>query len=345
MEYAKLQYSQKDVNTAGQNLAKSPTTNTDIKSLRVIDNWRAVHAFPLNTFKVYLRKKAGNVYHRALDAQRIKRLSSIREKLQRMHNLRLWAMQDIGGCRAVVDSVSQVDALVNIYKRSDIKHKLIDEDDYIRTPRKSGYRSHHLIYSYYSDKTTYYNGRKVEIQLRSRLQHSWATAVETVGTFTSQALKSSQGEKDWLRFFQLMGTVNAFKEDTAPVPNTPTVYSELISELRHYAEKLQVDDKLSMYGLALKTLAEPQQGKPHFYLLVLDPSQHTIRIQSYKTSQLDQAFIDYTNREQSIQYKPGGEAVLVSVDSFKSLRKVYPNYFLDTARFLTELRSALSKKT
>jgi hypothetical protein len=310
----------------------------------VIDNWRAVHAFPLNTFKVYLHKKVRDVYRNALVAQRIKRLSSIREKLIRIPRLNLWVMQDIGGCRAVVDSVSQVDKLVNIYKQSDIKHKLIHEDDYVQTPRKSGYRSHHLIYSYYSDKSTNYNDRSIEIQLRSRLQHTWATAVETVGTFTKQALKSSQGERDWLRFFQLMGTVNAVKEDSPPVPNTPTVYSELISELRYCADKLNIEEKLSLYGFALKTLEEKRPRKPHFYLLVLDPIMQTIRIRFYKSSQLGQAFLEYTKQEQSIHEQPGRDAVLVSVDSVTALRKAYPNYFLDTHRFRIELKAVLSKK-
>jgi hypothetical protein len=38
-----------------------------------------------------------------------------------------------------------------------------------------------------------YNDLKIEMQLRSQYQHAWATAVETVGTFIGQALKSSIG--------------------------------------------------------------------------------------------------------------------------------------------------------
>jgi len=60
------------------------------------------------------------------------------------------------------------------------------------------------------------------MQIRSQLQHAWATAVETVGTFLQQALKSSQGDEGWQRFFALMGNAMAMRERRPPVPNTPT---------------------------------------------------------------------------------------------------------------------------
>lgn len=234
-------YSLSDVDDAGRLLAKKDRDVMGLfQALTVINNWRAVHAFPLNTFQITLRRKAKDVDNNALIAQRIKRLASIEEKLKRMSSLTLSEMQDIGGCRAVVSSVAEVEQLVNIYKNSDIKHKLIDEDDYIVNPKLSGYRSYHLIYQYYSDKKATYNGRKIEVQLRSKLQHAWATAVETVGTFTKQALKSSQGERDWLHFFQLMGTVMALKEGTTPIPKTPTNSAALLSELRNCADSLGV---------------------------------------------------------------------------------------------------------
>ncbi len=52
----------------------------------------------------------------------------------------------------------------------------------------------------------------IEVQLRTRLQHNWATAVETVGIFTGEALKSSQGNEDWQDFFRLVSTWFAHKE-------------------------------------------------------------------------------------------------------------------------------------
>jgi ppGpp synthetase/RelA/SpoT-type nucleotidyltranferase len=110
-------------------------------------------------------------------------------------------MQDIGGCRAVLRSVERVNQLYDYYKSSQVKHRIIHADNYINNPKDSVYRGIHLIWRYHSDRSEDYNDLKVEMQLRSTIQHAWATAVETVGTFVQQALKSSQGEENWLRFF------------------------------------------------------------------------------------------------------------------------------------------------
>lgn len=107
----------------------------------ILDNFRSAHAFPLNTFQMGLRKKSRRVDGESLVAQRIKRLSSIEAKLIRFPTLRLSQMQDIGGCRAVVSTVPQVERLVAEWKRSEIRHELVGEKDYIKTPDESGYRS------------------------------------------------------------------------------------------------------------------------------------------------------------------------------------------------------------
>jgi hypothetical protein len=85
--------------------------------------------------------------------------------------------------------------------------------------------------------------------LRSQLQHTWATAVEAVGIFVHQALKSSSGEDKWLRFFALMGTAIAERENTPPVPNTPTNKVLLKNELRYFAKMLDVEKRLNAFGL------------------------------------------------------------------------------------------------
>jgi hypothetical protein len=171
-----------------------------------------------------MRRAVRNVDDDPLVAQRIKRLPSIRHKLERFPGFNVAQMQDLGGCRAVISTVEQVDAVVDYYLRaSRAKHPLVRHDPYIEEPKESGYRGVHLVYSYNSDKVTTWNRLRIELQIRTRLQHAWATAVETVGTFTRQALKSSQGEEDWLRFFALMGSAHAIREDRrlSPVRRRP----------------------------------------------------------------------------------------------------------------------------
>lgn len=309
-----------------------------IEALDVIGNWRSSHSFPLNTFQATLRKKARTVHGNSVVAQRIKRLSSIRTKLRRFKWLTLSEMQDIGGCRAVLDSTDSVLRLVDEYRHGNLKHTLCDFDNYIETPKKSGYRGIHLIYQYHSDKKQDYEGLKIEVQIRSVLQHAWATAVETVGTFTEQALKSSFGDARWQRFFALMGTAIAHREKSPPVPATPVNRKELSAELAAIAHELNVVPRLQQYAQALTVPDVLRAQQAHFYLLRLDVRAGQLTVEGFKASQADAANVRYLEAEKETAASPGADAVLVSVDSLEALRRAYPNYYADTHIFVEAVK-------
>jgi len=342
MAWVEPKYTRPEVNRAGRVLISvTASENEREEALQIINNWRASHSFPLNTFRQTLRNKARKVDAECLVAQRIKRLSSIAYKLRRFPTMNLAQMQDIGGCRVVVSNVSRVRALRRLYDDSDLKHHLARIDDYIAQPKPSGYRSIHLIYRYRSDRKETYNGLQIEMQLRSQLQHAWATAVETVGTFLEQPLKASRGPGDWLRFLTLMGSAIALRERTPIVPATPTSKAGLVQEIREYATRLDVEKMLRGYGTTLQALEMPKFKTARYFLLDLRPSEGKLTVTGFNGADLDQATTAYLDVEKSLQ-GPGSEAVLVSVESVESLRRAYPNYFLDTEVFLDAMRRAIS---
>jgi hypothetical protein len=336
-------YSRNAVNRAGETYINDDASPEERELARtVINNWRSSHSYPLNTMQVYLRQIARRYDSDATVAQRIKRLPSIRHKLKRISGMNLARMQDIGGCRAVVASVDDVARIVAYYKdKSRIKHKLVREDAYIQEPKASGYRGHHLIYRYFSDKNDDYNGLHIEVQVRSRLQHAWATAVETVGTFTRQALKSSWGDKDWLRFFACMSSALAQREGTPLVSGTPDDPVKLKRALRLYADRLDIMDRLTAYGVALRVV-EDQMGrlKGQTFLLELDIGERTLTTRSYQNPSL--AADEYSAVEHAIEGDPSKDAVLVTGESLDSLRRAYPNYFLDTTAFVKAVQEAIA---
>lgn len=345
MEWVKPIYSRKEVNWAGSYLAHTTSYNKkEIEhALDIADNFRAAHAFPLNTLQSFLRSHATPIDKRSIVAQRLKRFSSIWLKLKRFDQMELWDMQDIGGCRAVVHNLKDVNKLVNAYKSSSIRHRLAHEDDYIQRPRDSGYRSRHLVYRYISDRNEIYNGLKVEIQIRTPIQHAWATTVETVDAFTKQALKSSMGRSDWERFFQLMGTEMAFDEGTPPVPGTPTDRRVLRQELKACADELKVVTILAGFMTALRVTkyASAKDKDAAYFLLSLDNVAEHLIVTGYNLRESKQAAKAYANKEKKIRDLKGRDAVLVSVDSIRNLRRAYPNYFADTRMFAQKLKEAL----
>lgn len=72
----------------------------------------------------------------------------------------------------------------------------------------------------------------IEIQFRTHLQHLWATAVETMGIFTKQLLKSGTGDAEVMRFFVLISALFALEENTPPIPETSGTQDDILKELQ-----------------------------------------------------------------------------------------------------------------
>lgn len=335
-------FARNEVNAAARRYVEGSLGPDEVDhALEVINNWRSSHSFPLNTFGVRLRRRTKEIDPAGLVAQRIKRLSSIVHKIERFPRITLTQMQDIGGCRAVLSDVAQVEEIVRDYEtNTDLRHELIRTDNYIVQPPTSGYRGVHLIWRYRSDRSEVYNGLKIEMQLRTRRQHAWATAVETVGTFTRQALKSSQGEHDWLRFFALMASAIAIMEGRATVPDTPTNHFDLQREIGHLALRLDVANRLEAFGSVIEHVNTTRNAA--YYILQLTPVERAVSISGFSRKQLALAQARYLEIERAIADDPTSDAVLVSIDSIDALQRAFPNYFLDTRVFIGLVHDVLS---
>jgi Region found in RelA / SpoT proteins len=335
-------YSHEDIEEAGRTLIADLASLEDReRALAITNNWRSSHAFPLNTFQMTLRRVVRRFDADPTVAQRTKRLPSIVSKLERLRWLSLAEMQDLGGCRAVLSDVGMAQAVADFYKHhSNIRHKLLREDDYIEQPKRSGYRGIHLIYGYESDRNPTFNGLKIEMQIRSRLQHAWATAVETVGAFTAQALKSSAGERDWLRFFALMSAALAAREEMPGVPGTPSDQRKLVDELTPLARKLRAIERLQGYGLALQVI-EDVRDPTRFVILELDTVEQLLRLEEFDNALV--AADAYAALERASVEIPGRDVVLVRVESLDALRRAYPNYFADTTVFVDAVTDVLAR--
>ncbi|MGV8172056.1 MAG: RelA/SpoT domain-containing protein [Candidatus Woesearchaeota archaeon] len=352
MIWTKPKYSNNRINQAGEVLRKagsteiSPYTFDDFdEAMLVLNNWRSAHSFPLQTFAMRLKIVSKNIDSYALVIRRLKRASSIIKKLQRgqTEKMQMSRMQDVGGCRAVMKGMSETNALINIYlkKSRGLKHKLTNTKDYITYPKKDGYRSFHLVYKYFSDKNAHYNGLLIEIQIRTKLQHYWATAVETVDHFTGQAIKSNEGRQEWMDFFKLVSSAFAVMENTPIVPDTPDDKNELKKQIRILAKRLSVIKKMTEWAKIHKFIETVEKGgadRYDYYLLNLNLDSRELNMSAFKKSEEERANAEYSKLEEKmIKNKENRDIVLVSADTVRDLRKAYPNYFLDAKEFIEKL--------
>lgn len=341
-----VEYSRNQIIKAGKTIKKASATTSEIgHATKVIDNWRASHAFPMHVIYMHLRRmrKSNN---EIVVAERLKRHDSIVNKLKREPTMSLWAMQDLGGCRFIVPTVDDVYYYANKYENSRKRHELVSSYDYIKQPKASGYRSLHCVYKYHSDSVDTYNKNMlIEIQFRTHLQHLWATAVETMGLFTKEAIKSGQGTKEVKRFFQLTSALLAIKENYPIPPNVVNDVNEIVSELEEINARNNYLDFLSGIRVAgdyqkNKLKYGKIQSKAQYYILILNYNTRRLSVKSYTTSQIDEANRVYNSIE-STRAEEKIDAVLVNVSSFNALKSAYPNYFLDIGEFVDIVKNYL----
>jgi putative GTP pyrophosphokinase len=343
MAFAKPEFKKGEINRAGEILCgrRASTGEERAWAWSVLANYRACHAYPINTFQALLRLKLKTIDGDAIVAQRLKRAPSIILKLQRFEEMNLARMQDIGGLRAVVSSPARVRRLESAYRNASFKHKLVSSKDYIANPKPDGYRSIHLIYRYFNPRAPDYEGLSIELQLRTRLQHAWATAVETMGTFLGQALKSGQGERNWRDFFSAASAAIAIVEKSSPVPGYERLApAHVFKQVAAEEKKLHVLDKLNGFAIAADRILK-QSGQGAYHLVVLDSGARTVSIRPFSLARLDEANRAYAEIESRANAGEPVEAVLVSAGPVDALRKAYPNYFLDTQAFVAQIQRVI----
>lgn len=348
MGFVKPEHSRKQVERAGDALRQSPM-NIDkvVAAIPVISNWRAAHAYPLNTFQATLRHKLKSLGMDAKSApvgQRLKRLPSIIQKLQRFDQMSLARMQDIAGLRAVVPSTSMLRAISRSYLEAErFPHELRTVHDYVQEPKADGYRSIHLVYRYQNPRAPAYEGLHVELQLRTKVQHAWATAVETVDTFANSAIKAGKPTPMWKEFFQLTSAAFAFTE-AQPLPaayrGMPLI--DILAQLSHVEAELNVIRRLRGFSIAADKIQRGGRGIAAYHLVVLNTEHFDLSIQSFPERELDQATDAYEKAEERTARGEPIDAVLVAGGSIEQLKKTYPNYFLDASVFVKRVSALCS---
>ena len=336
-----VEYSKKQINEAGEKIRKDTLNATEkYECLQIIDNWRAAHAFPMNTFTINLKKQVKDI-DAAIVVQRLKRLDTIIDKLKRFPKMKLYRMQDLGGCRVIVPTVEDIYTIKNKFQSSRIRHSLHNEKDYIKSPNpNTGYRGVHLVYKYQSDRRDDYNGLQIEIQIRSKIQHLWATAVETVGIFTQNGLKFNQGSDRWLHFFKVVSALFSIEEGTTVVDGMSENPKEIIRELLNIMRELKVGKTLLTIGLATAHMGRIRKSKtPGYYLMELDTQD--LRLTVSKFNSIEKATDEYNKIE--LEKTSNIDVVLVSAQSFDALMHAYPNYFADVTEFMKTLTSLIRK--
>jgi putative GTP pyrophosphokinase len=140
--------------------------------------------------------------------QRLKRLTTLVDKLSREPTMQVTQMQDIGGVRTVLPSLSHV---YSVSRRLRKTWTIVRVRDYIAEPKSTAYRALHLIVQR--------SGYPVEVQLRTLRQDAWANQLAVLGRRIGVGLKFGAGAAEIHSYYIAVSDVFAFQDRGEPIPD------------------------------------------------------------------------------------------------------------------------------
>lgn len=304
--------------------------------LSALTSWRNSHGPSLNYLLRTIEKELlqiGLESNQYFLTQRLKRIFSIKLKLERFQNMQLSMMDDVAGARVVVSDINNVNLIFNILKEKNFKYSLLKVNNYISMPKKDGYRSIHLVY-----RTNKNPSVQIELQLRSELQHIWATGVEVFGTIVNTSFKTGDGEEKWRDFFKLLSTKFALKEGTTIVAEHEKYTAKKIDTMLIKAIKsLNIFEQLTAYTSVYHSDWEDKRKKGRvgkYALLTLNNLTGVTDVEFYADKDRLEGLKRYSDLEKDHIESDDINTVFISVDNMNKLLDAYPNYFMDTKKLL-----------
>jgi putative GTP pyrophosphokinase len=320
------------VNRAGEHVRDDTATPEDFT---VIEDWRAAHRGVLNTFQAILRLRCRG--KQITVAQRHKRRSTIFGKLSRLPEMQLARMDDVAGCRLIFRSIKELYEFRGTFLKATFRHKRKNSDDkydYIKRPKKTGYRGIHDVYEYdvNSEVGKHLKGLLVEIQYRTLVQHAWATAVEVIGFITESQPKFEEGERAYVEAMALASEIlaRAFEGAKGPYPN--------ISDEQLVREFLSKEKDLNLMGMLRGLNAAKTDVSDNRNTILVYTGSGDLDIYTYRDA--TEALRNLFELEKEL---PGRDIVLVRADTSAEVRLAFRNYFTDARDFIRYVERGCEK--
>ncbi|MBT0957089.1 RelA/SpoT domain-containing protein [Alphaproteobacteria bacterium KMM 3653] len=314
--------------------------------MELINEWRAAHGYVINTFQAWIKGHIKQTNLNVEFAQRLKRQKTVIDKLKRRRQdgspviTDVTAMQDLAGCRLIFDNIQDLRKFQEHLRSSAVLRNVrhiyknnIEKFDYIRRPKATGYRGVHEVLRHFprgSDRNSMekkpWDGLLVEVQLRTRVQHAWATAVEISDLVDRERTKFTDGDSPREKFFALASEIVARRHENVCRSFPDEGLDQLEAEADRLEHQLGVVSRLRL----LRAFDVRERLKAHNVLNLIE-----------KNGDLELEVKTFKSPTEAIEYSTQLEndhtsinAVYVRADNPAQLKSAYRNYFNDPVAFV-----------
>lgn len=320
MEENKKTYSKNELIRLGDKLrTESKTKTISQESLLQLHDLRLSYKDVLSNVFNVLSEESKKIRKSRVVTYRIKRIESIISKLNRFPNMELGKMVDIAGCRCIVDSVQDIFHIKDALEKRLIIEKI---KDYIndKPADDDGYSALHL---YVKSKTD--DKKPVEIQIRTRDQHNWATFVEILDVVYGTKIKEGQKKPELQRFCYLLSHTDQLSS---------TDMFEILTIERDYNIYNKLSEVFNQNNIQTrkKWLSIEEKKDAKFFIIEVDENKRT-NIESFEEFEVaEDVYLRKFNNEKT-------NIVLTHLESpsYKLISIAYSNYILSMHKFQEDL--------
>lgn len=319
------------IDNSGKALALENEADVDkyILFTDAFDEYRKNHLVPLSQTTMDLQKWLAQFGKDYFIAQRLKRKPQILRKLRRF-SVRLSQLQDIGGTRIIVEQNKDVDELIKFLTdqlRTNRELRLIRMTDYRGSGREdSGYRAYHVILER--------DGYKMELQIRSKIQHYWAEMIERTSIVYGHHLKELEGDADVILYFKKLSDL--FNEIEAGRKPSAALKTK-VEELRNKSEIIiKSADEMNVFSsyvnegitkdLEIKEKSIGRDGLNN-WIFVFNWNIGSFVCWELITNDPEGAIKKYVEFENLYKSEDGFEVVLVGSSEVTTIRRTHSHYF------------------
>lgn len=316
-----------EINRLGQKIGASAEVSQE--DLNKLQEFRQTFQEPISNVFNFVLGVARKVDKQCIVTYRIKRIDTIVEKLRRFHEnpngkMNLSRMWDIAGCRCILNTADENKLYVLLKKIQKEYGRDCKVKDYVAEQKDSGYRSIHI---YVKDHLTQ---KPIEIQIRNKAQHNWATLVEIVDLLFGTKNKERGAESQLGRFLYLYSKA----EDL-----TKEEFSEMLKIERKVKVFERMSNVLTRNYINIRRQWLKQKTKGSYF--VITANKNGSEIVSFPTfKEAETAYYE--------KYLANSDSNIVlthlRMPDFNQISMAYSNYVLAMHAFFDDYRVLVSRK-